>query len=285
MATLVLQPGPEGKDTWVQADGGNRGPNDTWLRTGNDSDSSTLRRSFIQFDLSSLPAGSTITSATLRLVCVYVNAGAGGAQRTVTIQRCTSAWNEDIYWGGQPAMTATGEVVTQQQFLNDSAYTWTVTSIAQGWLSSGNHGLGILCDENLLYTDLAWASGDHATVSSRPQLTITYNAPPSQPGAFTSPTSGAVVNTTATVAAGAASDPDGDALQYQWDLSLNGGASYVNKRATQAGLSWTYDYTNEPETSNAIWRVRAWDGQAWGPYTYSSEFTISHGLYVPAVML
>lgn len=111
------------------------------------------------------------------------------------------------------------------------------------------------------------------------------NTAPSAPGAFTSPTSGVAVDTSATVAAGAASDPDGDVLSYQWDLSFDNGSTYTNKRATQAGLSWTYNYANDPETSTAKWRVRAWDGQAWGPYTYAANFTISHGSYMPALIL
>jgi hypothetical protein len=107
-------------------------------------------------------------------------------------------------------------------------------------------------------------------------VTLPPNLPPSAPGAFTSPVSGDVVNTTATVAVGAASDPDGDALTYEWDLSLDNGATWTRKRNLTAGTSWPYDYTNDAATTAAKWRVRAHDSQVYGPYRESPLFEIRH---------
>lgn len=105
---------------------------------------------------------------------------------------------------------------------------------------------------------------------------ISLNTAPGAPGAFSSPTSGEDVDKTDTVAVAAASDPEGDALTYEWDLSLDNGATYTRKRNRVAGTSWTYDYTNDPATTAAKWRVRAYDGQLYGPYSYSPLFTVQH---------
>lgn len=102
------------------------------------------------------------------------------------------------------------------------------------------------------------------------------NTAPSAPGAFTTPTAGEVVNTTDLVTVGAASDVDGNALTYDFDLSVDNGASYTAKRVKAAGESFTHDYTTEPVTTTAKWRARAWDGTTYGPYAYSSTFTIQH---------
>jgi hypothetical protein len=114
---------------------------------------------------------------------------------------------------------------------------------------------------------------------------FTYNTAPSAPGAFTSPTSGEVVDTTDTVAHGGSTDPDGDTLTYDFDLSLDNGSTWSAIRTRAAGTSFTHDYTTTKPTNVAKWRSRAWDGAVYGGYTTSPTFTIQHLPYTPRIML
>ncbi|WP_342025722.1 DNRLRE domain-containing protein [Cytobacillus pseudoceanisediminis] len=68
-------------------------------------------------------------------------------------------------------------------------------------------------------------------------------------------------------------------LQYQIQLTTNNGGSWKDiVSLTNAGAtSYPYDFINEPETSLAKIRVRAFDGSAYGPWDESDGvFTIQH---------
>lgn len=68
-------------------------------------------------------------------------------------------------------------------------------------------------------------------------------------------------------------------LQYQIQLSPDNGQTWKDIVAlTAAGVtSYTYDFTNEPETSLAKIRIRAYDGTSYGPWDESDGvFTIQH---------
>lgn len=139
---------------------------------------------------------------------------------------------------------------------------------AGGWSLSGDGGGG----------------GSYMNITSTTQVVDNYGpgqviitSYPSAPGAFTSPTTGSVVDGVDTVTAGASTDPAGDAVTYQWDLARDG-ATYVNKRALQAGVTFTYDYSPDAEiaTATAVWRVRAYNGTFFSGYTYSNAFRIYH---------
>lgn len=114
------------------------------------------------------------------------------------------------------------------------------------------------------------------------------NSAPTAPTSVTSPTAGVVVDTIGTVShSGNASDPDGDTLTFYWELSTNGGSTYTPKYSGVggAGASFSYNYVNDMDTSNARWRVRAYDGELYSAWIESSNFTISHGSYTPAMIL
>jgi hypothetical protein len=106
---------------------------------------------------------------------------------------------------------------------------------------------------------------------------------PTAPGAFTSPTAGKIVGSTDTVAAPLATDANNanSTLTHTWELTLNGGTTWTSKRSVTNDVpSWTYDYAADAETTQAQWRVRAFDGIQNGPYSYSDVFRI-HRPIVP----
>ncbi|MED5052703.1 DNRLRE domain-containing protein [Anoxybacillus rupiensis] len=68
-------------------------------------------------------------------------------------------------------------------------------------------------------------------------------------------------------------------LQYQIQLSTNNGQSWKDIVAltSPGATSYTYDFINEPETSLAKIRIRAYDGTSYGPWDESNGvFTIQH---------
>jgi hypothetical protein len=61
-------------------------------------------RSLLRFDLSGIPPGATVLSATLTL-CLPVAPGGAGVGRVHTLRRVTSAWTESgVTWNTQPSV-------------------------------------------------------------------------------------------------------------------------------------------------------------------------------------
>ena len=94
-------------------------------------------RAFVQFDVSAIPAGSKIDSATLTLCATEV----ASATRTYNLHRVTTSWVETtLTWHDQPAVVAT---VTDSETTRASpgCMSWTVTVDVQAWVDgTANHG-------------------------------------------------------------------------------------------------------------------------------------------------
>lgn len=136
-----------------------------------------LVRSYIRFNLSSLPANSTISSATLQL---YQAGGSDfpGQTRTVTFYRVTADWNEtSITWNNRPGYAeAIGSVTTTYNF--QGWLSLDLTNLVKGWVggSQPNYGLVAIGPESIQGVYRVFASGetDHS-----PELHINYlPAPP-----------------------------------------------------------------------------------------------------------
>jgi len=191
---------------------------DTWLDDDDQSDnygaSTTLvvdrsgsglgdGHAILQFDLSSLPAGATINSATLSLEAI-----ANPSAFDVNVYEVTEAWSEGsgtgtpgaaswderqaaVNWstaGGtvDPTVIATSNTGSLGQ------HTWDVTSLVQAWYSgsSTNNGL-MLASPNTGTTTVTYDSRE-GTVA--PVLTVDYTPPPNTAPTITLP--GAAINYT-----------------------------------------------------------------------------------------
>jgi hypothetical protein len=164
------------------------------------------RRALLHFDLSGLPAGATITAATLRLVMSQTSAG----PQDVQVHRLQASWGEgtsnsggsptsgggqgapstanDATWihrffPGQPWAAAGGDfaatVSASQTVADVGTYDWTGGSLAsdvQGWLGSpgGNLGWILMGEETAAHTAKRFNARENEAPGTRPQLILTY---------------------------------------------------------------------------------------------------------------
>jgi hypothetical protein len=135
------------------------------------------KRSFARFDLSScsIPTSARVLTAKMRLFL----STAPSASRTYQVHRVTQAWGETtLTWGNQPtaAGTATGSVTTGTT--SNVTLEWDVLADVSGFVA------GTTTNQGWRVRDSAEGSGtardgrfnarEHATVSTRPSLAITY---------------------------------------------------------------------------------------------------------------
>lgn len=165
---------------------------------------STLRRGALRFSFSSIPAGSTITSVSLKLYCSAVGLT---SSYTVSLKKMNASWGEgpSTAFGGGGAPSAEGDVTWLHRFYPNTlwstaggqfssttsasrsvagqgSYTWTSTAQlvadVQGWLdnSATNFGWLVQGNETVLQSAKRFDSRE-AAAATRPQLTVVYTRP------------------------------------------------------------------------------------------------------------
>jgi hypothetical protein len=130
-------------------------------------------RSYVEFDVSAIPSGSTIVSATLTL-CPDRDPS---ESRTYDVHRVSTSWVETtLTWNNQPSVAASA---TDSQTQVDALIctTWTVTSDVQAWVDgTANYGWRISDDseENVGSIDTDYKTREHGDTADRPELVATY---------------------------------------------------------------------------------------------------------------
>ncbi len=207
------------------------------------------RRAVLHFDLSSIPAGSTVNSANLVLQMDKTIAGAA----TVNAHRLLADWGEagsvgsrgeggggsaqtnDATWlhsfFSTTSWTSAGGDFTaaasaSQTLSGTGSYTWTSTQLnadVQAWIDSAANNFGwiLIGDESKATTTKRFLSRNSNDASLRPQLVVDYTAAavnnaPAVANAITdiSLTSGETFSRALNSAIAVFSDPDGDVLSY-----------------------------------------------------------------------
>lgn len=166
----------------------------------------TLRRGAIRFDLSSIPAGSTITSVSLRLYC---SAAGNTTSQPIALKRFTASWGEgaSVAFGGGGAASQVNDVTWVHRFYPGTPwttpggqfaatasatrnvggmgfYTWASTPAlvadVQGWLNAPatNFGWCVQGNEVTLQSVKRFDSKESGAANTRPQLTVVYTPPP-----------------------------------------------------------------------------------------------------------
>jgi uncharacterized repeat protein (TIGR02543 family) len=144
-----------------------------WNRTSN------RRNGLLRFDLSSIPVGATITSATLDFIS---NNGQSG---TVEIYEATNSWTEGgATWNNSSSLvgstsygSATAPGTAGSAVPSISLNASGIAKI-QSWVDapSGNHGFGLKTSNANPNQNIDLRSREHATEADRPRLTVTYDS-------------------------------------------------------------------------------------------------------------
>jgi hypothetical protein len=184
--TLILQPDETAsKDAmvWDYQPNNNFGtfPDFTanaWTHSG----TPTVTRSLIAFDISSIPANSTIISATLSLY--YYNSGntIGHSQSSGSdacwLRRITSSWSEStVTWNNLPSTTTVNQVNIPASGNDTASYpninvTALITDIYNNPTTSDGMMLELQTEQ--YYRSLLFASSNNSNPALRPRISITY---------------------------------------------------------------------------------------------------------------
>lgn len=150
----------------------------SWTCSG----SPCVSRGLFKFDLSSIPLGSNITSASLNLFADLnwsSSPTTGGPNNPGFLSRVTSPWIENsVTWNTQPTTTTVNQVIIPGSSSNAQDYTLNVTNLVQDMVSNTNYGFMLnMQDEINYYKSLMFASSDNANSTKCPVLNITYSSP------------------------------------------------------------------------------------------------------------
>jgi PKD repeat protein len=183
--TLMLRPGPEGKDALFD----NSYPYINWGNTEKfkcmawDVDGeAVICRGVIYFDLTAIPSNALILDARLNLFFgtfepVYIPHSGENASY---LQRIISPWEENtVDWSNQPATTSDDQVILPQSSNPEQDYTnIDVTQQIQAMVDDLQNNFGFMLRLINEYPGncLMFASGDCQDVNKRPGLEIIYKA-------------------------------------------------------------------------------------------------------------
>jgi spore coat protein A len=170
------------------------------------------RRALIRFPVTTIPAGSTITSVTMTLVVDHTNDGPGSVSNSISVYRLTQAWLEGplvapgsggsgtaastsadnsatwshrIYnantWSTPGGTHVAAASATTNVAESTGAKTWSGAGLVadvQAWVDgTANNGWILKGNETTNASARNFRSRQHATVSSRPKIDVVFTPP------------------------------------------------------------------------------------------------------------
>ncbi|WP_434046546.1 MULTISPECIES: DNRLRE domain-containing protein [Sorangium] len=132
-----------------------------------------LRHAALKFDLSPVPAGATVVSATLRLRQIYRD---DVSTSTIDIHRVTSAWSESTAtWSSLGNGSAFDPAIASsfQSLPGTGMRSADLTSLTAAWLAESVPNHGILLEEAPVLTT-EFRSSEEPQIADRPSLEVCY---------------------------------------------------------------------------------------------------------------
>jgi len=174
--TLQLGNGATGKDAFIDQTNSNTNygsATSLYVRSYKDNNNS---RTLVEIDITGLPAGAVITSASLQL---YKYAGSTNS-RTYDVYRITADWQENLVkWSNQPAIAGTATSSTSVGN-NNAWYSWDVTADVQAFVAATYTNYGWLIrdnGENNNNLRHSYFYSKESSSANKPKLVIDYNLP------------------------------------------------------------------------------------------------------------
>lgn len=197
----------------------------------------TVRRSYLDFDLSGIPSNAIITSATLSLR--VISEGSDVTNSSFVLERANASWVEtgtgSITWSNKPAVTTSDAISTSS--VSSGWRNITVTSHVQKMVNSTFSKFGWSLrrnNEGTATLGSTYRSNNYTTQTDRPKLVVNYYVPFS--------VSAATINHESSLGAGngsititVANGPS--APSYEWYQS-NGSQISGATSSTISGLSY-----------------------------------------------
>jgi alpha-tubulin suppressor-like RCC1 family protein len=136
-------------------------------------DTTGMRHALVKWDVSAVPAGATVTSATASL---KVTTGGGALGHA---HRLTQPWSEStVTWAGYAESTPSTPVSANFSAVAAGATASAdVTALVQAWVSGAYPNHGILVERDDASGANVYASSEDPTVANRPSLQICYTPP------------------------------------------------------------------------------------------------------------
>jgi len=143
------------------------------LYVGSQSTSATGRALF-RFDLSAIPAGATVLSASFE--AYLVQASSSPPTLDVELKRVDAPWQEMVVvWNTQPGYTGANNVIGVGTGL--AYYSWDVTSLVQTWVNgAADNGLALLSKNETTIGWRGFASRESTPPPNPPRLMVTYRS-------------------------------------------------------------------------------------------------------------
>ena len=177
-STRTLQPGAEGIDTAVES-AYSTSNYALWPFTGIGNSASTIVRTYIKFDLSSIPANARVSDADLKL---YQYDTIGTENFTIELLKINNSWDEStICWDLQPTRSSDPIISSSITAGATTWEYWDIDTLVQGWLDGTITNYGMMLkdtDESSVNTIAYFFTSDYITDTTKcPKLEIDYYIP------------------------------------------------------------------------------------------------------------
>ena len=178
--TVEIQPGgTDGKDAYVNDISKTTNYGDNWGLYIGTQTGPNIYRSYLQFDLNSVPPNAVILYARLGL---HYSWSWPNTSFYISLYKVEESWGEDtITWGNQPASSSVVEGTTHiPASATNNFRWWYINNLVKGWYDGSISNYGMVLedtDESSWESAKTFYSSDLLDASKHPKLVIDYYLP------------------------------------------------------------------------------------------------------------